>query len=254
MTLHSYWIQTKELTLASIKSRYRKTWAGFLWVIMNPLLMFGVQSLVFKKFLKLEMPNYFLFLLGGLLPWIFFTTTVQMGTPVFVVQAPLLRSFKINPWVILGSQVLDGFINFVASFLLIMLPFYIYSNNSLASLLLLPLALIPLLLGTLGFTIMLSVLNVFYRDINFVMGFVFSLLFFLTPIFYPRDFVPYDWQWLIDFNPVIYMIEPFRAILYQYDLSQFGIILLKGLAIGGGSLVCAYFLWKRRQNEFYRRI
>lgn len=254
MTLNSYWIQTKELTVASIKSRYRKTWAGFLWVIMNPILMFGVQSLVFKKFLRLEMPNYFLFLLGGLLPWIFFTSTVQMGTPIFVTQAPLLRSFKINPWVILGSQVFDGFINFIASFILIMLPFYLYSDHSVITLLLLPVALIPLLLGTLGFTIIMSVLNVFYRDINFVMGFVFSLLFFLTPVFYPRDYVPHDWQWMIDFNPVVYLIEPFRAVIYHSDLGGFVIVFMKGLAVGLGSLALAYFTWKRRRNEFYRRI
>lgn len=178
MSFNEELIQIRELTLASIKSRYRKTWAGFIWVILNPLLMFGVQSLVFKKFLKLDIPDYFLFLLGGLLPWIFLTTTIQMGTPVFVTQSQLLRSFKINPMVILSSQVLDGFINFIASFILILLPLYLLSDRSFLSLLLLPIALIPLFLGTLGLTITLSILNVFFRDLNFVMGFLFSLLFF----------------------------------------------------------------------------
>lgn len=254
MTLYHYWIQIKELTLASVKSRYRKTWAGFIWVIMNPLLMFGVQSLVFKKFLKLDMPDYFIFLLGGLLPWIFFTTTVQMGTPIFVTQAPLLRSFRINPWVILGSQVLDGFVNFVASFLIILLPFYLFSGQSLFPLLYIPLALIPLLLGTMAFTIILSVLNVFYRDINFVMGFLFSLLFFLTPIFYPREYVPHEWQWMINFNPIVYFIDPFRIALYQTDQSIFFGALLKGLALSFLFLLLAMLIWKRKRNDFYRSI
>ncbi len=107
MLIHEYWEQIRDLTFASIKSRYRKTWAGFLWVILNPLLQFGVQSLVFKRFLKLDIPNYFLFLLGGLLPWIFFTSTVQMGTPIVVNQASLMKSFKINQWVILGALIYD---------------------------------------------------------------------------------------------------------------------------------------------------
>lgn len=252
MTLHHYWIQTKDLTVASIKSRYRKTWAGFLWVILNPIMLFGVQSLVFRKFLRIDVPSYFLFLLGGLLPWIFITSTIQMGTPLFVSQAQLLRSFKINPWVILSSQVLDGFINFIASFLLIMLPFYFYYDKSVVNLLALPLATIPLLIGTLSLTVTFSILNVFYRDINFVMGFIFSLLFFLTPIFYPKEFVPAEWQWLIKFNPIIYLIEPFREVLHQSVGSEFFSLLLQSFLISLGLAIVAIFTWKRKQNDFYR--
>lgn len=254
MTLKHYWLQTRELTLASLKARYRKTWAGFLWVILNPIMMFGVQSLVFKKFMKIDMPDYFLFLLGGLLPWIFFTTTVQMGTPIFVSQAQLLRSFKINPWVILASQVMDNFINFLASFILITMPFYFLSQKSLINLFFLPLALIPLLIGTLSVTVILSLLNVFYRDINFVMNFFFSLLFFLTPIFYPRHFVPAQYHLLIDLNPVIYMIEPFRTLILGNGLTDFAINLGKSLLSAGVLAGYAYIVWKRKQNDFYRKL
>lgn len=254
MEIYDYWIQIKELTLASVKSRYRKTWAGFLWVIMNPILMFGVQALVFRKFLKLDMPDYFLFLLGGLLPWIFLTSTIQMGTPVFVTQAQLLRSFKINPWVLLGAQVLDNFFNFLITFLIILLPLYLWSDRSVLTLLLLPFALIPLLVGTLTVTIALSILNVFYRDINFVMGFVFSLLFFLTPIFYPREFVPSEFQWMISANPIIYFIVPFRVLLYSNNIVDFFPVMVKSVGV---CMICAglaLFIWKRKQNDFYRRL
>lgn len=254
MSIYKTWIQIRELTVASIKSRYRKTWAGFLWVILNPILMFGVQSLVFKKFLKLEMPDYFLFLLGGLLPWIFFTSTIQMGTPIFVTQSQLLKSFKINPWVVLGAQVLDSFVNFLASFILIMLPFYFYSEKPMLNLVLLPFALIPLLIGTLSLTVILSVLNVFYRDINFVMNFFFSLLFFLTPIFYPKEFIPADYHWLIQLNPVLYFIEPFRTVIHSSLLSTFFPELLKSFAACFVFVALAFLVWKRKQNEFYRRL
>ncbi len=254
MVIHEYWIQIQELTLASLKSRYRKTLAGFIWVILNPVLMFGVQSIVFKKFLKIDMPDYFLFLLGGLLPWIFFTSTIQMGTPVFVNQGQLLRSFKINPWVVLGAQVLDSFINFTASFILIMLPFYATSDKPLLSLLLLPVALLPLLIGTLSITISLSVLNVFYRDINFVMGFIFSLLFFLTPIFYPVSFVPDDFKWLVLINPVNYFIDPFRTIIHTSNFDGFFLVLCKSFLASAVFVLIALLIWKRKQNDFYRRL
>lgn len=254
MVIHEFWVQIRELTIASIKSRYRKTWAGFLWVVLNPLLMFGAQSIVFRKIMKINVPDYYLFLLGGLLPWIFFTTTVQMGTPVFVTQAQLLKSFKINPWVVLGAQVMDSFVNFVASFLIIMLPFYFISEKSFTSLFLLPVAFLPLLVGTLSITITLSVLNVFYRDINFVMNFIFSLLFFLTPIFYPREWVPEQYMWMVDLNPVIYFIDPFRLIVHSNSLEGLPLLLLKSFSAAILFTFLALFIWKRKQNEFYRNL
>lgn len=253
MNFQDFWMQIRELTIASIKSRYRKTWAGFLWVILNPIMMLGAQSLVFKKFMKIMMPDYFLFLLGGLLPWIFFTTTVQMGTPVFVVQSQLLKSFKINHWIVLCAQVLDGFLNFLASFLLILLPVYFMSDKAIGWLLLLPVALIPLLVGTICMTIIFSVLNVFYRDINFVMGFVFSLMFFLTPIFYPKEFVPKNYQWIIEANPIYYFIEPFRSLIHKSGENFLPVISLS-FVVSGIMIFLAMFVWKRKKNEFYHRL
>ncbi len=254
MAFKMFWVQVSDLTLASIKSRYRRTFAGFIWVILNPLLMFGVQSLVFKKFLKLQIPEYYLYLLGGLLPWIFISQTIQMGTPVFISQAHLLKSFKINPLVLIASQVLDNFINFLASFAIILLPFFLFSDREALNLIYMPLVLIPLLVATMGFTISLSLLNVFYRDINFIMGFVFSLLFFITPIFYPRGFVPSDWQWMVDWNPFTYLIEPFRTLLWDPTMGNFWIKYLNSLGIATLSCLFAGYTWHRRRNGFYRKL
>jgi lipopolysaccharide transport system permease protein len=254
MQFRFFWRQVSELTVASLKSRYRKTWAGFLWVILNPLLQFGVQGLVFKKFLRLEIPDYYLFLLGGLLPWVFISQTVQMSTPVFVSSAPLLRSFRVDPLVIIGSQILDNFINFLMSFVLLLLPFYLGTDRSSALLLLLPVAFVPLLIGTIGLSVFLSTLNVFFRDTNFVMGFIFSLLFFLTPIFYPREYVPMEWQWLIDVNPLLYLIDPFRALVHSASISEFGVALVKSTLVALGLGVAGIILWKRKRNAFYSKL
>jgi ABC-type polysaccharide/polyol phosphate export permease len=253
MELKFFWAQVRDLTVASLKSRYRKTFAGFIWVVLNPLMMFGVQSLVFKTFMRIQVPDYNLFLLGGLLPWIFFSSTVQMTTPLFVTQSYLLRSFKINPMVILTSQVVDNFINFIASFLLILLPFYLSSDRSLSGLLLLPFALIPLLIGTLSLGITLSTINVFFRDTNFVMSFIFNLLFYITPVFYPKSYIPVKWQWLVDINPAVYLLNPFRSVIY-FEGNTFWIDLLKALGISILLLCIAVGVWKRKRNDFYHKL
>jgi len=253
MELKFFWAQVRDLTVASLKSRYRKTFAGFIWVVLNPLLMFGVQSLVFKTFMRIQVPDYNLFLLGGLLPWIFFSSTIQMTTPLFVSQSHLLRSFKINPMVIFGSQVLDNFINFVASFLLIVLPFYLSTGRDFSTLLLLPLALIPLLIGTLSIGVALSTINVFFRDTNFVMGFIFNLLFYVTPVFYPKEYIPTNWQWIVDFNPAIYLLNPFRSLIYFSD-GTFWMATLKGFGVSLVLFSTAVIIWKRKRNAFYHKL
>ncbi len=253
MELKFFWVQVRELTIASLKSRYRKTFAGFVWVVLNPLLLFGVQSLVFKSFLKIELSNYYLFLLGGLLPWVFLSSTIQMSTPIFVTQSHLLRSFKINPMVILSAQIFDNFINFMASLFFTLIPFYYFYHKSFLGLSLLPIALLPLLIGTMALSLLLSLTNVFFRDTNFVVGFAFNLLFYLTPIFYPKNFIPPSWHWIVDYNPILYLLEPFRQLIY-FDGHQFLISLMKGLFVSITLLVVGIITWKRKRNVFYHRL
>lgn len=254
MEFRFFWTQVWDLTVASLKSRYRKTLAGFIWVILNPLLQFGIQSLVFKKFLKLDVPNYYLFLLGGLLPWIFITTTLQMSTPVFVSHSHLLKSFRINPFVILGAQILDNFINFVASFLLILFPFFVFSSQDIIPLTLLPISVIPLLIGVTSLSMIFAIFNVFFRDTNFIIGFLLSLVFFITPIFYPISFVPENWRFLVSFNPIYYLIEPIKILIYDSNLSLFVDSFGKSFGVSLFFLVLSMIIWGKKKNDFYNKL
>ena len=120
-----------------------------------------------------------------------------MTTPVIVANGELLKSFKINPKVLVYSQILDNFINFLISFLLLFFPLWLQSEENPVGLIFLPLALIVLLLGTFTICSFLSLLHVFFRDTAFVVNFLTGVLFFLTPIFYPVSYIPnkYRFQW-----------------------------------------------------------
>jgi lipopolysaccharide transport system permease protein len=243
--------QVLDLAWANMKARYRKTYAGFLWVIINPLMSYGAQSLVFRIFLKLNIPNYFLFLLGGLLPWIFIMQTLDMSTTIFTRNAALLRSFKINPTVILCSQLLDNLINFLAAFLILLIPITYMSNSYSLGLLFLPVALGILIVGVFGFSWLLATAQIFYKDIPYVVQFMSSILFFLTPVFYPRSYVPANLQWMIEINPFYAMIHPFRLCIHNFELEQFLIIATKGTMFSIGFVLLAFYFWRKKRNEFY---
>ena len=247
-----WWRQTLDFTVASMKSRYRKTLAGFAWVLLNPIIMFGVQSVVFKEFLRLDLPDYYLFLVGGLIPWIFMTQTIQMGTSTLVVNAALLRSFRVHPLMLVGASVLDNFVNFISTLVIIVIPVVLFSDKGFSwNLLWTPVTLLPLTLIAFSFTMLMALVNVFYRDTNFVLGFVFSVFFFLTPIFYPIEFVPVHYRWLSDYNIFFHAIAPFRSTIYSTETFAWFPLWLKAMAWGIGLLMLATYYWRKKRNELF---
>lgn len=242
------------LTVAGMKARYRKTLMGFIWVILNPLVMFSAQAFVFKKVLRIDYPDYYVFLLGGLLPWIFLNSCWDSCTSSLVTSSAVIRSFQISPVVIVAANILNNFINFLASFLLIGAPAIILSGKGAWGMLFLPLAIIVLAGFTVTTTVLFAVLHVFYRDVKFVVQFCMSVLFFLTPIFYPKSFIPLEFQWLVELNPIYLVIAPFRAALYGESSLAIMLHLVKGTALGAVSGCALVWCWRRKKNELLLRL
>ena len=249
-----FWVQVCHLTIANMKSRYRKTFAGFIWVVMNPIMLYGAQSLAFRKFLRLDLPDFFTYLLSGLLPWIFITQTADMSTSLLVVNGNLLKSMKIHPLVVLMAQILDNFINFMFAFIILLIPITFVEGAEFTGLLLLPLGLAILISGVVGLSWLLSTLNIFYRDVRYVVGFLMSIMFFLTPIFYPVSYVPEGYRWMIYGNPFYGLIRPIRALLYHFNWHEVWPAFAGGAAWALGFLGLAYYYWKRKKNMIYYNI
>lgn len=244
-----FWRQVLLLTKANLKSRYRKTFAGFIWVILNPLVMYLAQSLVFKYFLKISTPNYFLFLGSGLLPWIFVHQSLDMTATIFQTNGTLIKSFSVNPLVYLYAQLLDNFVNFIAAMVLVLVPLVIAHQCHPLGVLLLPIPLINLILTTIGMTWIIATLQVFLRDTKFVLSFVMSVSYFVTPIFYPIEFVPESLRWLVYWNPFYIMVSPIRAALYDFNLMAFVGRLVPACILTILTLTTAFYYWKAKKNE-----
>jgi lipopolysaccharide transport system permease protein len=246
------WRQVQTLTSASIRSRYRNTFAGLLWVILNPVLMFSAQSFAFKYILKINVENYPLFLLTGLLPWIFFSSSISMGTTIIVSNARLYKSFPIHPLVSLTSTLIDNLINFVIAFVVILVPvFFLTPNADRALLLLLPFPLISLFIATIACSLILATLQVFLHDVKFIVDFVMSVAFYVTPIFYPTRFVDPQFRWIIDFNPFAVLLAPFQALsgtsLPDDFFARLGLSTVLSLCL----LAFALYFWNRKKNMVY---
>ena len=223
-------------------------------MVFNPLMMYGVQSLVFKTFLKLQVPNYALFLLSGLLPWIFISQALEMCTSLLVTSGPLLKSYPVHPLVYLFAQLVDNAINFLAAFILLLVPVWYFQPGQSLPLLLLPIPLVLLLVSVLGLAWLLATLQVFFRDTRFLVTFAISICFFITPIFYPTAFVPEKFRWMTMINPFHRLIDPFRVVIYNFSFEAFVNSCFAAAIVATASISIAYLFWRKKRNAVYLNI
>lgn len=241
------------LTYFHMQARYRRALAGFIWVIANPILTFVIQAVVFKSILKIEIPDFGMFLMSGLLPWFFISQSLYVVTNALVSSREVLLGFKIHPLIIVSSQVMDQFISFLAAFLLLCL-FVLHGSLSSAfftQLGLTFLSTVVLCFFVLTVTNLAAFWHVFYRDIQFIVQFVMSLAFYLTPIFYQKQFLPEKYQWLINFNFFYPFIELFHHSIYALNLDLWTRNSFICLATSLCALLLLHFSYKLKMKEFY---
>jgi len=239
------------LTYFHMCSRYRKAWAGFLWVVANPILTFVIQSLIFKSILKIEVQNYPAFLVSGLLPWFFISQSLYVVTNSLVASRDILLGFKIHPFVIVSSQVLDQFVSFLAAFLLIsFFTVKLQTDFLLMRMLLVLISTFLICSFTILFTNLLAYWHVFYRDIQFITQFIMNLAFYVTPIFYQPSSLG-NYQWLLSFNIFYPFISLYQSSLYQLDLRSWGQAALVSSVISLATMVMLDLSYRFKMKEFY---
>lgn len=236
-----------------MRSRYRKTFAGFLWVIANPIINFCVQALVFQAVLKVNITHYPVFLVSGLMPWFFISQSVTSHASCLVNARELLLGFKLNPLTVVCSQVLDNFVNFLCSTFIVMLGILLVNHLSLSFLQLFIFFLNSLLLFGFVFllTTIVSIFHVFYRDVQFVCSFLMNITFFTTPIFYLPESIPHEFQWIFKINFFYPFIRIFQSSLYELNLNSWGesFIISLGVVTLMGALV--WISLKNKMKDFY---
>lgn len=223
-------IKHKELliNLASkeLKLKYRNSTLGFLWSFFNPVLMLIVYSFAFKYVLGSKIENFTVFLLAGLLPWTFFQSAVQMSTNSIVNNANLIRKVYFPREIIPLSLILSNFINFLITLVVLIIAIVVFRVTVSFKLIIVPFSLLLLLLFTIGLSLILSSLNVYYRDISHFTEIIFMAWFYLTPIVYQLSMIPEKFKMLLLLNPMTLIIECIRAPLVNNTFPNLNYVII----------------------------
>ena len=213
----------KKLTLREIKARYKQSFLGFFWVVLNPFFQMLIMSFVFSNILRitnLSVP-YPIFLYAGLLPWTFFSLSLTSAMGVFIENSSLIKKIYFPREVLVLSTILAKTFDFFLSLILFfVLMIYFRLPLTFSIFFFIPIFLIQFLF-TYSLALILSALNLFYRDIQYLFNLVLSLWFYATPVIYATEFFPEKYQFVFKLNPIAIVINGYRKVLLGGNLPNF---------------------------------
>jgi lipopolysaccharide transport system permease protein len=219
------------LTEKDIKGRYKNSWLGYAWSVLNPLAFATVYYFAFGVFMRVQITDYPLFLVAGLFPWQWINHSMSAAPNIFVANATLLKKVKFARHVLVASTVLSDGLHFLMSLpvILVFLTFYHVSPTWLW-LVGVPVLTAIQLVMVYGMSLLIATLNLFFRDLDRLTLLAMSFLFFLTPIAYTSTMIPEEYQRWVYLNPITPMIVNWQQLFLTGTLSASGVLLSAAMA------------------------
>ena len=198
-----------------IKVRYKQSLLGVAWAILQPLSATVIMTVVFSRFLRVSTGGipHPMFYYSALLPWTFSASSIAFGTSCLVNNMNLVTKIYFPREILPISAVLASFVDFLIGAMIFLVMLVLYRVPVSLSWLWLPALLLVQMLLTLGIVLLASALNVFYRDIRFVVPLGMQLWMYMTPIIYPLSLVPDQFRALYMLNPMAGLINGYRRIV-----------------------------------------
>ncbi|OGY08027.1 MAG: hypothetical protein A3D24_00940 [Candidatus Blackburnbacteria bacterium RIFCSPHIGHO2_02_FULL_39_13] len=208
---------TIALSVKELKSKYKSATLGFLWVLLNPLLQMLALSLVFTFFVKIEINNYPVFVFSGLLPWTFFALSLQTGTTSLINNREIIKKTYFPRELLPISSVLAHLFAFIPAILLLLVFVLVTQGLSFSIFLLIPLIILQTLL-LISLSLFLSSLDIYYRDVSYLLQALLVIWFYITPVFYSISFVPQKYLGFYIINPMVGIISSYQSIFLNTPL------------------------------------
>lgn len=206
----------RSLTVRNLKVKYQRSVLGFLWTLLNPLLTVAVLAAVFSYVVKIRVPHYLAFLLSGYFVWNFILQTLSSGTYVLAEHAQLSRSVAFPKEVPLLAATASRLVEFGVEMGLVVVALALFHHHGVPlSFALLPWLVLLQLLLSLGLLFPLATLSVFYHDIQHALPIALTMLFYLSPVFYPANLVPDTIRSAYMVNPIAQVLTVYRVVIYE---------------------------------------
>ncbi len=247
--LYKYRELLKTTTQKEVRGKYKHSFLGVLWSFLNPLLQIMVYAIVFPFILKNNQEHYVVFLCCGIIPWNFFATAINRSASTMLENGNIIKKVYFPREILPIAIVTSEAINFLISTLII-LAFVVFDGISLTPYILYyPLILIVQYLLILAISFIVSSITVYIRDLQHLIGVALQLFFYATPIVYAANLIPEEVAWILNLNPMTYVINGYRDIFLNQTTPNVSalMLLLVGLLV---ACIISYAIFHKLQKGF----
>lgn len=264
--LYDYRQMIFSLVKKDLRGRYKGSALGFLWTFLNPLLQLVVYSIVFSTIFRNNIEKFYLYLFIGLLPWMFFSSSLTVGSVSVISSKDMVKKIYFPREVLPIAYVTSSFVNMLLCFLVVFIVMIIggidpNSTFHWTALLYLPIVMIVEYVLALGFAMLASALTVYFRDLEHILGIITMAWMYATPILYDVSMIQNilvekgmgNLMHLYMLNPMTPIIVAYHQILYYGqapDLST----LLSAVVLGLFFLILGYLVFRKLQRGFVEEL
>jgi len=251
--LYNYREMLSNLVKKDLRTRYKGSVLGFLWTFVNPILQLIVYTMVFSIIMKVNVDKFYIYLFIALVPWIFFTSSIQGSSASIIANKDLIKKIYFPRLIIPISVVNASFMNMIFSMLIVFVALILSGIGLSRYIFMLPIIMMIEYLFTLGLSFVFAAVNVFFRDLEHILGIIIMGWFYLTPIVYTTDMVPQEYLWIFKLNPMVPIMDVYRQILYYKQLPSFnglGLIFIFSIAM----IVIGYYIFQKLQKNFVEEL
>ncbi|WP_242835408.1 ABC transporter permease [Desulfitobacterium sp. PCE1] len=236
------------------QSRYTNSILGAVWSILNPLTQILIYTLVFSQVMRAKLPGlddtlaYSIYICSGIITWQFFSEVLSRSINIFIEQGNLLKKASFPRSTLPVFVFLSAGINFLIIFGIFII-FLTVTNRfpGLSIIAVFPLVIIQMALGV-GLGTFLGTLNVFFRDVGYVMGIILQFWFWLTPIVYPFEVIPEKFLPLMAFNPLAGVVRSYQEIFLTNTWPEW-LAVVPAIVLAGVFLVLGYITFLKLDKE-----
>lgn len=238
-----------ELVARDVKIKYRKSILGVLWTILNPLLMMVILSIVFSNLMKFDVENYSLYILGGQILFTFYNEATSGAMSAILGNASLIKKVYIPKYLFVLSRIASSSINIMSSFCAMIIVMLCTRTELHFTMFLAIVPIIFLVVFSLGVGLALAALTVKFRDVIHLYGVFLTGLMYLTPIIYPMSILPNWVRFIVNLNPLTWMVEMFRDVMIYNTIPSFTKIVVS-LVVSFVTLAIGLWIFYKQQDDF----
>lgn len=243
----------RELLKTSVKKdvggKYKHSFLGVLWSFVNPLLQIIVYAIIFPLIMRSNIEYYVVFMVCGLIPWNYFSTVINRASFTMIENGNILKKVYFPREILPLSVVTSETITFLISSIIIVCFVLGYGLGITINIVFYPILLFVQFVLLLGISLFVSSITVYFRDLQHFIGVLLQLFFYATPIVYSVESIPENFQWILKYNPMTYIIEGYRDIFYYQTMPEIGTLLIV-LVIGILLCVTGYIVFNKLQKKF----